>query len=301
MLLNLKKPYAKGHFLFKIRYISFIVGSLFVLSVVYTHSTFHQPLQAFLIDSSAYINKICQVPAKFFQDSMTSLSSHFYIHRQNQKLRDENIILRKRYYQTLALSAENHRLRQRLKIIPEENPTFVTVRVIGESNSPYQKNIFINGGKRANIELKSAVLSDQLILGRVIERGNYASRVLLITDPQSHIPVILEKSGIQGILSGGASSMMKIKIPEKSFHAAHRNASSNKIDLLLHQESNGDAKIEKGEYVFSSGQGGIFPPGFIIGRVTDIKDEEIFVESLQDLSQLEYVQVLKPVGIPLDD
>lgn len=300
MLLNLKKPYAKGHFLFKVRYISFIIGSLLLLSVIYTHSSFHQPLQSFLIDGSAYINKICRIPTKFFENSVDTVTSHFYIHRQNQKLRDENIVLRTRYYQTLALASENHRLRQRLKIIPEENPTFVTVRVIGESNSPYQKNIFINGGKKASIELKSAVLSNQLILGRVIERGNYASRVLLITDPQSHIPVILEKSGIQGILSGGTSSVMKIKVSEKSFHTSHKNPSLDKAESK-HQESNTDVQIEKGEYVFSSGQGGIFPPGFIIGRVTRVKDEEIFVEPLQDLSQLEYVQVLKPVGIPLDE
>lgn len=303
MLLNLKKPYVKGHFLFKIRYVSFILVSLIFLSIVYTHSTFHQPLQSFLLDSCAYVNKIGRAPAKIFQNSIDTLKSHFYIQRQNQKLREENSVLRKRYYQALALAAENHRLRQRLKIIPDENPSFVTVRVIGESDSPYQKNIFIGGGKFANIEMKSAVLSDQLILGRVIERGNYASRVLLITDPQSHIPVILEKSGIQGILSGGPFSIMKIKISEKSFYSAQSTTVDKKTapSSSLPTFSQADIQVEKGEYVFSSGQGGIFPPGFVIGRVIDIKEDEIFVESLQDLSQLEYVQVLKPVGIPLNE
>lgn len=304
MLLNLKKPYARGHYLFKLKYISFILGPLFLLSLLYTHDTLCQPLKSFLLDSSAYLNKVCQIPTKIFQNSVDTVMSHFYIQRQNQKLREENGVLRRRYYQALALAAENHRLRERLKIIPEENPSFITVRVIGESNSPYQKNIFINGGKKANIELKSAVLSDQLILGRVIERGNYASRVLLITDPQSHIPVIMQKSGIQGILSGGPSSIMKIKVSEKSFYSSQSMSSRGRPDLdhpPMQVSSHTHAQVEKGEYVFSSGQGGIFPPGFIIGRVIDIKDGEIFVESLLNVSQLEYVQVLKPVGIPLDD
>lgn len=276
----------------------FYMGAFLLTFAIYADARLQKRSQAFLLETTALISRLCRWPAEAGSALVASIISHLDVYKQNQQLRAENRILRARDHQAHTLMAENRRLREKLKVIDEIESEFISVRIIGGVNSPYQHNLLLSDGQKAGIELRSAVLLDRQILGRVIEVGKFSSRVLLITDAHSHIPVVLEKSGIQGILSGDHSSVMKIKFIEKVLLSSIEKDVSPSSFVTVQQQQ---TTAQKGEYVFSSGQGGVFPPGFIVGRVIEVRPHEILVQSMIDGSRLEYVQVAKPYEESIDD
>lgn len=288
ILSAVKRPQTISYLWPRLRIGLFFMGAFLLSFLIYSDIQLQNKSKSVLLDVTAFIAGLCHWPAQAGSSLTASIISHFDVYGQNKKLRDENRALRVQHYLSLALASENSRLRSKLKVIKEIEPEFTSIRVIGGTKSPYQHNLLLGGGKKEGIQVKSAVLADRQILGRIIEMGHYSCRVLLITDPQSHVPIILEKSGVQGILSGDNSSLMRIKVVEKTLIS-----STDTVPLSLKGEEQG-SKVEKGEYIFSSGQGGIFPPGFVVGRVVEVTPHEILVQSMIDMAQLEYVQVVKP-------
>jgi len=295
ILSAVKRPQTVNYLWPRLKMSLFFMSAFLLSLLTYFDAHLQTKSRSALLDATAFITDLCRWPAQTGSFLTASLVSHFDVYEKNKKLRDENRTLRAQHSLTLALAAENNRLRNKLKVIKEIEPEFSSVRVIGAVKSPYQHNVLLGSGEKEGIQVKSAVLVDRQILGRIIEVGNYSCRVLLMTDPQSHIPIVLEKSGVQGILSGDNSSLMRIRVVEKTLISSTGNA--------VHSLKEGEQrpKVAKGEYVFTSGQGGVFPTGFVVGRVVEVTPHEILVQSMIDMTQLEYVQVVKPYEESVDD
>ena len=107
----------------------------------------------------------------------------------------------------------------------------VTARVLTDHDYAFFKSIMINAGQTDNVEKGHPVVSGDGVVGRILEAGEQTSRVLLITDINSRIPVYLEKSGYHAILAG-------------------QNTGALKIDHLP-----ADTMLKDGEYVLTSGKG----------------------------------------------
>ena len=254
---------------FKTLFFFLMVGV--VLFSFHSRSGFQGPARSLFLDATALISRACQWPGHAFSSLALSTQSFFQVYAENKHLKNENLLLRHAQDVNLALTSENHRLRKRLNLIDEAQKDFISLPVIGGTHSLYQHNLLVKGGKREGIELKSPVLMGRHVLGRIVEVGNSFCRVLLVTDPHSHVPVVLEKSGAHGILSGDNTLSMRLKFLD-----------------------NTSFPVEKGEYVFSSGQGGIFPAGFILGRIVEVTAHEILVRSMVEETGLDYVQIIKP-------
>lgn len=187
---------------------------------------------------------------------------------ENVRLREENANLM--HWQTVArqLDNENRALRNQLNFIPDPDPSFITSRVVGDTGGAFVHSMLINSGAREGIRKGQAVIAGEFLVGRIAEVGQRSARVLLLTDINSHIPVILENSRAKAILTGDNSDR-----PRLNYLSSNTNAAP-------------------GDRVVSSGHGGAFPPGLPIGVVSSVQDGIVRVEPFGHRNQLEYVTVV---------
>jgi rod shape-determining protein MreC len=171
--------------------------------------------------------------------------------------------------------ARAHELERRLadlgalaRVVDEPNLRFVTARVIADAVGPFARSVLINGGRDHGIKPGYPVISSDGFVGRVLEAGARASRVLLITDINSRIPVLVGAHGIRGILVGTNGSEARLEhMPER-------------------------ARIATGDEVVTSGTGGLLPGGLRLGSVSAADRREVRphgkLDALQHVSVLFY-------------
>lgn len=144
---------------------------------------------------------------------------------------------------------------------------FVTSRVIADSSGAFVRSVMIDAGEQQNVRAGHPVINADGLVGRVIETGPSSSRVLLSTDLNSRIPVLVGAEGVRGVLVGdnGAEPRLLFLPP--------------------------DAALKEGDDVATSGTGGLFPRGLRIGTVTgDMAAPRVKLRA--QLDELEYLSVL---------
>ena len=184
------------------------------------------------------------------------------------------------------LSKKNNELIERNKLLErsdnliefldkDERP-FVIAKVIGYDATQWSKVIFINRGTNHKVQKNSSVMNNAGVIGHVIHSSPNSSKVLLITDGRSAVDSLFQETRESGITVGTGENICEMKFVPIS------------------------AKINLGDKVISSGLGGVFPKGLVVGRVVDIvkQSQELFqdimVEPSADLSNIEEVIVLLP-------
>jgi len=190
-------------------------------------------------------------------------------------LREENaalhqVIDRLKRWELVArrMEAENAALRGLLNLRVESRPSFVTARVIGDSGNAYVRTLLANVGAVDGIVQGQAAITGQGMVGRVVEVGRRASRVLLVTDLNSRIPVVIEATRQRAVLTGD-------------------NTETARLTFLPR-----DAQVTVGARVVTSGHGGVLMPGLPVGVVSSITDGVVRVQPLADLGRIEYVRLI---------
>ncbi len=173
-------------------------------------------------------------------DSVTGLSE---LRAENAQLRTENARLREWYQTALMLESENQSLHALLNVKPDPTHRFITARVIGDSGNAFVKSAIVSAGQDDHVQKGQAVLSGDGLVGRIIESGRTSARVLLLTDVNSRVPVMIEGSRQKAILSGLNTDLPVLKY------------------LPL------DTDIKSGQRIITSGNGGMFMSGLPIGVV----------------------------------
>lgn len=180
-------------------------------------------------------------------------------------------------FETQEILLENDRLTKILelrKILPSDFNRAVFARVIGRSPSTWNRVFLIDKGTQQGIRVNQPVLSGRSLIGKIIESGPTVSKVLLITDPNSKIGVMIQRTRQQGVLYGTFSGACRIKY------------------LSV------DAEVKNTDRVESAGTGGFFPKGLPVGNVSRAWKEpgQIYqvaeVDPSTDLSRIEEVACL---------
>ncbi|MGH6896819.1 MAG: rod shape-determining protein MreC [Geminicoccaceae bacterium] len=189
---------------------------------------------------------------------------------ENARLREQNRRLLDWQSAARQLSLENEALRQVLNYRADPGrPTAVTGRVIADAGGPFVHTVLINVGADHGVAGGMAAVNERGLVGRVIEVGRRSARVLLLTDFNSRIPVMVEPSRDQAILAGNNTRQPAL------------------VFLPL------NPRLAVGNPVVTSGRGGVLPPGLAIGTVTSIADGAVTVEPLVDFTRLEYLRLLE--------
>ena len=168
------------------------------------------------------------------------------------------------------LESENARLRVMLNLAPEAPARFITGRVIGDSGGAFLRSVLINIGARDGVRKGVAAVDGTSLLGRIAEVGNRSSRILLVSDLNSRIPVLVGESRERAILAGDNSDLPKLAyLPV-------------------------EISIAPGDLVITSGHGGAFPAGLPVGIVVrpDPDSEELRVEPFYSTRRLEFVRLM---------
>lgn len=195
---------------------------------------------------------------------------------ENRKLRNENHLLENQLVQYREGYLEALRLRKILKLQEQFDATPVIAEVIDREQAPLFKSMLINKGTAHGLKVGLPVVSDQGIAGRITECSWHVSRIMLIVDVNSNVSVLLQRSRTHGVLQGVGAAGCRLKYVAKT------------------------EEVNVGDTVISSGLGGIFPKGIILGVVAAVDKKEggffqrVDVQPSVDFSKLEEVAVLNP-------
>jgi rod shape-determining protein MreC len=190
------------------------------------------------------------------------------VYQDNYRLAEENERLLHWQQAALNLASENARLRELLKLTPEPATTFITARVIANSGGAYVRSLMIHAGSGNGVERGQAAVTGEGLVGRVSEVGSQTARVLLVTDLNSRVPVIVEGPQQRALLTGDNSERPCLRY------------------------LNAGAEIKVGDRVVTSGQGGVFPPGLPVGVVASLDAEAPRIEPYVELSRVEYLRIV---------
>ncbi len=155
-----------------------------------------------LADALAPIYAMVAEPVAQLRGAITDAGALWTLRDENARLREENEKLRRWQSVALALDAENQRLKASLHWIPDPSADFVTARVIADAGGLYARAVLLSLGPNHRIRKGAIALDERGLVGRVTETGARTARVLLITDLNSRIPVMLETSRARAILTG---------------------------------------------------------------------------------------------------
>ena len=248
--------------------------SLFALIVfstvlIYVDTIETKPLdyfRSFIKDTIYRGSVVVSLPSKGFENVFSTVENHLNLFNENIKLKEENTQLKDQIYDPGFLIFENKQLRQLLDEQVTSSANFVSARVMLDKQSPYLNSFIINSGSNKEIKNGMAVLDRKNFVGRIVDVNFFSSRVLLVTDLNSKIPVLIEPSGYHAILSG-------------------RGKDEPTLEYLPQNH-----EVQSGNKVYTSGKEGIFTPGIPIGEVKK-STEKFFVSLFSDITQIMFVNV----------
>jgi rod shape-determining protein MreC len=153
-------------------------------------------------DASAPIYAALAEPLSKVNKAVAEVVGLWGLRDENARLRDENEQLRRWQTIALTLDAENRRLKIALHWIPDPEASYVTARVVADAGGVYAKAVLLSVGPNHGLHKGQIALDERGLVGRITEVGSRTARVLLITDMNSRVPVILESSRAHAILAG---------------------------------------------------------------------------------------------------
>jgi rod shape-determining protein MreC len=259
----------------------FIFVSLALFAFSTLSPVYIQSIRAGAADLLAPVLGLANRPFQLAASYVETATGLANLEVENQKLRDENQRLREWYQTAMQLQAENESLSQLLHVAVEPQNKFVTARVIADSGNSYVKTLLVMAGKQDGIDKGEAVISGEGLIGRTVEVGNKAARVLLVTDINSRVPVIIQGQAQQG-QNGGQGGEQDVRAM-----LAGRN---DDMPILLHLPQ--DTRLQAGARVVTSGNGGVFPFGLPIGVVEATPDGNIGVRLFADTERLIHVRII---------
>ncbi len=217
--------------------------------------TVNRPFQ----DAAAYINM------------MTGMAE---IQSENHRLMAENRKLREWYHVAMTLRAENETLQSMLNIRLDPDHRFIAARVMADTSNPFMKTALVRAGKADGVTGGQAVISADGLVGRIIESGRNTARILMITDVNSRIPVLILGANQRAVMAG----------------------QNDDLPVLMHLPP--ELQIEEGARIITSGHGGLFPYGLPVGEIVARDDGGFAVRPYAGLDSLHMVRIIDQADDP---
>ena len=218
-----------------------------------------------LVPSMSLVNE----PLVFASGMARDYRNFFDLYSQNRELRREILSLRRWRGTARQLEEENAQLRALNNVRLAPHATFVTGDVIADSGGPFRQSALVNVGARDGVVDGSAAVDGHGLVGRVVGVGEHATRLLLLTDFSSRVPVLVQPSGRRAILAGDGTPAPVLEFLD-----------------------NPD-QVTPGDPVRTSGDGGVFPPDLPVGRLIALPGGAWRVALGADYARLEFVRLLR--------
>jgi len=200
---------------------------------------------------------------------LRSARSYTRIYQQNQELRRELQQMKAWKEAALQREQENARLLDLNNVRLDPKFTKITGVVLADSGSPFRQTVLLNVGRRDGIVDGWAAIDGIALVGRIAGVGERTSRVILLTDTSSRIAVSIESNGQRAMIVGD-------------------NTSRPPLEFLETPET-----VRPGDRVVTSGDGGVFPSGLLVGQVTQTQSGRLRVRLAADMQRLEFLRVVR--------
>ncbi len=199
-----------------------------------------------------------------------SIGNYFMAASQNDDLKREVAQNRRKLIEAQVTALENKRLKALLGIGDTEDDEVTTARIVGSSFDSLRRLGTMNAGSSHGVEIGQAVRGPDGLIGRVIETGRWASRVLLVTDTASRVPVRLVRDGTPAMAVGHGDGTIDL----------------NTLEV-------GENPFRRGDILVTSGVGGLYPPGIPVALIVRAERERTVATPIADPGEIDYAMVLR--------
>lgn len=223
------------------------------------------------LDVTAPVSTAGRGVVGFFTGIGDAIGDYWQAGSQNEALKAELAQTRRELVAARAAEAENARLLRLLNLARETSDEIVVTRIVGSSFQSARRMATLSAGSSSGIAAGQPVRAPDGLVGRVIETGRWASRVLLITDGASNVPVRLLRDNTPAIAAGRGDGSIELRTLEV-----------------------GQNPFRPGDVLVTSGTGGIFPPNIPVAMVVRLDGDTAVARPLADPARADFALVLRP-------
>jgi len=214
------------------------------------------------------VGDVLSAPIRWVRSGADGVSAYIMAARQNRDLKRQLAQARRWQDEAMALAQDNARLRALAGVATDPPIAMVLARTVIDARGPFANTRLANAGASRNVTEGNPALSEHGLVGRVIGVGRTISRIMLLTDPESRTPVLIERTNARAILTGDGGP-------------------NPQLAYLRTTEP-----LRDGDRVMTSGDGGVFPRGLPVGVAAKGFDGGWRTVLDADASPIDYVQIL---------
>jgi rod shape-determining protein MreC len=254
-----------------IGYVVAVAGVLFaglLLIVAVFDPRGFQALRGAALDVTAPVTAGGRVVIRFFSDGGDAIGNYFFAASQNAMLKKELAASRRELITARALEVENKRLKHMLLLSDKMSDEIATAHIVGSSFGSGRRFATLWAGRSSGIRVGQSVRGPDGLIGRILETGNIASRVLLVTDGASNVPVRLIRDGTPALATGRGDGSLDLKPLEV-----------------------GANRFRRGDLFVTSGTGGIYPPNIPVAIVVKATRDDTIARPIADPARLDFAIV----------
>ena len=219
-------------------------------------------------DFVAPLVDLVSVPVRGVETMAQGIRTVASLRAENVRLQAENAMLKRWRRRAEILEGENRQLRSVAGAVAPERRRPLTARAVTAPGGAFAHTVLVANGADQGIEMGNPVVTADGLVGLVVDVGATHARVLMISDINAQIPVILSSSSWPGVTVGNNGPNLSLRfLPE-------------------------EAAPRIGELVLTSGHGGVLPAGVPVGRIDMVQDDFVRVQPAVDLRNLSYVSIL---------
>lgn len=198
-------------------------------------------------DTTAWMYRMATAPRDAWAELTGFFTSRAQLREENERLRQENLVLSGQAQHLAAVVAENARYRALLNSAEDINEAVLVAEVIAVTPDPARHLLVLDKGQRDGVAVGQPLLGADGLMGQVVLAGQSSARALLITDAAHAMPVQVNRNGVRGIVEG-----------------------TGELDRMVVRHIAATTDIVQGDLLVSSGLGGRFPPGYPVAEVTEV-------------------------------
>lgn len=249
------------------------IGALLLIVSLWRPEAFYG-LRSMATDAASPVGEAGAAGRTGSRSFFEAIAGYYDAGNKNAELERENQIARVRLAEMRALEQENARLKALLDLTEAEIEPVATGRLIGSSSASTRRFGYLSAGRGDGVNVGMPVTSPMGLVGRILEAGSSTSRVLLLTDPESIVPVRRATDDVVAFAEGRADGSLRIRL----------------INLGINP-------LEVGDIFVTSGAGGLFRPGVAVAMVTEITNDGAIGQLLSNPAATDFV-VIEPVFEP---
>lgn len=231
-------------------------------------------LRGAALDLTTPVSSAGRGTVRFFTNGGDIVSDYFMAASQNAELKRELEATNQHLVEARAIAFENKRLKRLLKLSDTLSDEVTTARIVSSTFDTSRRLATLSAGSAAGIRIGQPVRAPEGVIGRIVETGRYASRVLLLTDGASNVPVQLVRDGTPALATGRGDGTLEVKPLEV-----------------------GKNPFQRGDIFVTSGTGGIYEPGIPVAIVVSATNDETVARPLADPARIDFA-IVQNIYVP---